>query len=101
MEIFLYVLVIPILFSAALISTIIYIKLRQQILLIPIFLAVGALVLWYLFPVEELLAGFTGYMKDASFIVRYGPQISFYGLIIGIVGIFVPYILLLLEQTQR
>jgi hypothetical protein len=52
-----------------------------------------ALVMLLTLPFEELLAGFAVYRGNASFLVRYGPQLSFLGVIVSIVGIPLSYFL--------
>jgi membrane protein implicated in regulation of membrane protease activity len=57
------------------------------------------LLIWYsfvflflcalIFIPKDFLAGFLALRGDASFMVRYGPQISFWGLLAGLVGLLI------------
>jgi hypothetical protein len=55
--------------------------------------SVLGLVLLLLLPFDKFLAGFALYQGDSSFLVRYGPQISFISLLTTLAGISLSYFL--------
>lgn len=59
---------------------------RQRIVLGPLFLAIALLVVIFWLPFRDWFAGFAVVRGDASFIVRYGAEISFLGLVIGVIA---------------
>lgn len=68
---------------------------RRRFFLLPISLVVALLVALIVLPIGELFAGFAVVRGDASFMVRYGPEISFWGLVVGAVAIALSLIPLL------
>jgi hypothetical protein len=56
---------------------------HRRILLLPVSICALLLTALLLLPLADLLAGFSAVRGDASFIVRYGPEISFWALVVG------------------
>jgi hypothetical protein len=54
-------------------------------------------------PFEDILAGFAVYRGEASFIVRYGYQISFVSFLITLLGILFSYLSTtnIFQRTQK
>ena len=67
---------------------------------IPIFSVIGFILLFTL-PFRDILAGFAVYQGDASFIVRYGYQISFYSFLITCLGITLSYLVPLIFSKSK
>jgi hypothetical protein len=66
-------------------------------LIAPISLAAIFAGLSWLLPFDEIFAGFSAVRGDASIIVRYGPEIAFLDLVIGVIAILLT---LIPEQKQ-
>lgn len=79
----------------------IWMETRPRIILGPIVLVVVLLVALIILPIGDMLSGFVAVREDASFIVRYGAEISFWGLILGILGTGLSLIPLFLEKRSR
>ena len=76
------------LLAYALIGLIIfYFQSRHKIILVSISLVGLLLVLLFTLPLGDMLAGFVAVSGDASFMVRYGPQMSFWGFVLGAVAL--------------
>lgn len=60
---------------------------RRKIVLLPMSVVFLLLALLFTLPLGDVLAGFIAVSGDASFTVRYGGQISFFGFILGVVGL--------------
>jgi hypothetical protein len=74
---------------------------RRPHLLLTLFLSLLCLTaFFFVLPVRDLLAGFSGIQGDASFTVRYGPEISFWALIVGIITIPISYFLPTLRRKH-
>jgi hypothetical protein len=73
---------------------------RRRIILGPALLMVALLLALILLPIGDLFAGFTVVKGDASFMVRYGAQISFWGLMVGVVAL-VSWLVHLVVPTGR
>ena len=56
-------------------------------LLGPVFVSVATMVLLFTLPFEEMLAGFLLSHADPTFFIQYGPEISFWSLVISIAAI--------------
>src|SRR5437667_7888210 len=68
-----------------------FLEKKWRFLGIPIFSLVG-LILLFMLPLKDVFAGFALYEGEASWIVRYAPQIGFVGLIITIVlSLIIPW----------
>jgi hypothetical protein len=74
---------------------------RRRFLLMPASICAGLLAAVLLLPINDLLAGFSAVRGDASFIVRYGPEISFWGLVVGAVAIPISLIPLFYGRTPK
>jgi hypothetical protein len=62
----------------------------------------GSLVLGAIFlPFERWLPGFAVYRDDPSFLVRYGPEIGFAGLLLGVIGIIISIFQLASEKPEN
>jgi hypothetical protein len=64
-----------------------WVETRRSILLLPVLICAALLLALMLLPIGELFAGFTAVHGDASFKVRYAPEIAFWGFIVGAVMI--------------
>jgi hypothetical protein len=84
-----------------LVSWWIWMETHRRIILGPTVLVVALLVALIILPVGDLLSGFAVVRGDASFIVRYGAEISFWGLIVAILGTGLSLIPLFLEKGSR
>jgi hypothetical protein len=51
-------------------------------------------------PIDEILAGFSAIRGEPSFLVRYGPEISFISFILAVVGIPIGVVQLLGARTR-
>jgi len=78
-----------------------WLQMRRRILLVPISICTVFLLAVLLLPIDALLAGFSAVRGDASFIVRYGPEISFYGLVVGSGAILISLIPLFYGSTYK
>jgi hypothetical protein len=67
---------------------------------IPIFSGIGIILLFGL-PFRDILAGFAVYQGNASFIVRYGYEISFFSLLITLLAIPFSYYLPLIFSKSK
>jgi hypothetical protein len=69
---------------------------------LPIFSIIG-IILMVTLPFEDILAGFAVYRGEASFIVRYGYQISFVSFLITLLGILFSYLSTtnIFQRTQK
>lgn len=84
-----------------LVSWWIWMETRSRIILGPTVLVVVLLIALIILPIGDLLSGFAVVRRDASFIVRYGADISLWGLILGILGTGLSLIPLFLEKAGR
>ncbi len=57
----------------------------------PIAICIVLLGVLLLLPINDLFAGFSAIQGDASFMVRYGPQITFWGVVAGLLASFIPW----------
>jgi len=60
---------------------------RRRILLLPVSICIALIAALLLLPLDDLLAGFIAVRGDASFLARFGPEISFWGLVVGAISI--------------
>ena len=60
----------------------------KRVYIQPIFAVSVLFVLYFALPVNDIFAGFSAIQGDASFAVRYGPEIGLAGLLISILGSF-------------
>jgi len=82
-----------ILVIAIILTTITCIATKQiQVVVVPIFLSIILFFLNFL-PFDDILSGFAVYAGDSSIFIRYGPQITFWGVVITIIGIPLSYLL--------
>jgi len=65
---------------------------RQTSAVLPVAFALLSLGLLFFLPFEALFAGFSVSSFDPSFANRYGPEISFLGLVLSVVGIPLSYL---------
>jgi hypothetical protein len=65
---------------------------RLKLIGVPIFSLI-ILISLYSLPFDDILSGFAVYTGDSSSLIRYGPQITFWGLMITIIGIPLSYLL--------
>jgi len=65
---------------------------RIRLIGIPIFLLI-ILICLYSLPFDDILSGFAIYSGDSSIFIRYGPQMTFWGVIVTIIGIPLSYLL--------
>lgn len=73
----------------------------RRTLLAPILFVVALLIALVFLPIDDLLSGFTVVRGDASFMVRYGAEMSFWGLIIGVIGLGLSLVPLLRQPGVR
>lgn len=78
-----------------------WVKLKKRPLFAPLGLSVIAFILLWTLPIGQMFKGFSAIQGDASFMVRYGPQISFLGLILSFVGILISYYLSKAKPEKR
>lgn len=64
---------------------------KKRLAVAPLAFSVITLILAWTLPFNEIFAGFSALKGDASLMVRYGPHISFLGLVFSIAGIPVSY----------
>jgi hypothetical protein len=76
-----------ILATALIVLTAIFFENRRKSILLPIFLVGLLFILFFVLPLGDMFAGFVAVSGDASFVVWYGPQISFWGFVIGAVAL--------------
>jgi len=93
-------LAISLVFSLLLTGAYCIVERRWRMLGMPIFSLLGLLLL-FLLPLGEWFSGFAVYRGESSFLVRYGPQISFLSLIISVAGIPLGYLIPLWRDTAR
>ena len=79
----------------------IWMQTRRRIIVAPTVLVLVLLVALIIVPVGELLSGFAVVRGDAPFIMRYGADISFWGLLLAILGTGLSLIPLFLEKRGR
>jgi hypothetical protein len=60
---------------------------RRVTVLVPTVIVVVLLAALLFLPINDLLSGFSVVRGDASFMVRYGAEISFWGVVIGVIGL--------------
>lgn len=65
--------------------------LKKQPAVAPLVFSIVTLILVWALPLGEMFAGFSAVKGDASFMTRYGPQISFLSLVVSIAGIPISY----------
>jgi hypothetical protein len=75
-----------ILFIALFVLAIAYFDGQKRDTLVPIVLILALLILLFVLPLNEMLTGFVAVSGDASFIVRYGPEISVAAFILGLLS---------------
>lgn len=46
--------------------------------------------MWVVLPIDDIFAGFSAVRGEASFVVRYGPQISLSSLVLGVSAMLIP-----------
>ncbi len=68
-----------------------WIESKKRPLLARLGFSVIALIFLWTLPVGQMFAGFSAIQGDASFMMRYGPQISFLSLVLSFVGILISY----------
>lgn len=90
------IILFTILGNALLYLTLSYFQEKQKIYLLPISIVVGLAVMLFVLPWSEMLAGFIAVSGDASFMVMYGAQISFWGFVVGLIALPVSIIPLLI-----
>ena len=78
--------------SALLLLIISFAEDRRSKLLIPIVIIAAFLILLALLPLDQMFGGFIAVSGDASFVVRYGPQISFVALLLAAAGVILPFL---------
>lgn len=78
--------------TALVVLSAVYIGARRKIILLPISLVGLLLFLFFALPLGDMLAGFIAVSGDASFMVRYGPQISFLGFVLTAVATIIALI---------
>jgi hypothetical protein len=97
---------LPILFLALIITLMwpIWVQTHSRILVkaaaICVLLNVALLVLPLVLPLDEILGGFLAVRGDASFSVRYGPQIAFWSLILSLLSFVVPIAITFLPSAR-
>jgi len=64
---------------------------KRQPPLAPLVFSIVTLILTWTLPLKKIFAGFSAVKGDASFMVRYGPQISFLSLVLCIAAIPISY----------
>jgi hypothetical protein len=79
--------------NVALVGSLHWISTRQTSAVLPVAFALLSLGLLFFLPFEALFAGFSLSEFDPSFASRYGPEISFLGLVLGLVGIPLSYLM--------
>jgi hypothetical protein len=72
---------------------------HRRLLLLPASLCALLFAVAILLPTDGFLAGFSAVSGDASFAVRYGPQISLGGLIVGVVALVTSFIPLFIRRA--
>jgi hypothetical protein len=65
---------------------------RHQILFTSLLISIAVLAGIWLLPISGILAGFLAVKGDAAFIVRYGPAISFWALVVAVIAIPVSWV---------
>jgi hypothetical protein len=86
------VLLFPVLASGLVIVIFYWFESRRPILFLPVSLIIALLAALIFLPFNVWLAGFSAVQGDAAFLVRYGPEITFAGFLLSIVGIAVPFL---------
>lgn len=74
---------------------------RSNTILLPISICVVFLTVLFIMPIDDFLAGFSAVKGNASFTVRYGAEISFWGLVFGAVSITLSLIPLLFGKASK
>lgn len=85
--------ILTICISAVIVFVGIYFLKRNRRIVLPLVLSLLSIILLNILPFEQILAGFSVSKFDPSFVARYAPQISFWGLIISFLGIPISFIL--------
>ncbi len=74
---------------------------RRHLLLIPLTICGLLLLALLLLPIRDLLAGFSAIRGDPTFVVRYGPQFTFWGFGAGVLGILLSLLASLFGSAQK
>jgi hypothetical protein len=87
-----------ILFTPTFLATLIWWDKKYPVALAIVVTCVAIFIATLLLPTGEMFAGFSVIKGDASFVVRYGAEISFWGLVLAVVGICLSAVPLFLKS---
>jgi hypothetical protein len=73
-----------------------WVQTRRRILVVPAATCVVLLIALLVLPLDELFAGFSALRGETSLLVRYGPEIALYSLVLSLLGLVVPTVIALL-----
>lgn len=92
---------IPVLAVVLFLLVVAWSEFRRRILFVPISLTVALIAGLVFLPIDDFLAGFSVVHGDAAFGVRYGPQISLWGLAVGVIALLMSPILSFFGTTAK